>query len=93
MIIATSTSSSSPDSDNSQDPINSMNNQPVNDNQIGDDENRGRPVEDDESFMSRTLLDYAAPQATNARGPIKLSRLTEDPLSYDASTISILQNN
>jgi hypothetical protein len=47
----------------------------------------------EEQFVPRTLLDYTAPRATNARGPIKLPRLTGEPLSYGVSTISILQNN
>jgi hypothetical protein len=43
--------------------------------------------------MPRMLLDYAARQVTNARGPIRLPHLTEEPSSYGVSTISILQNN
>jgi hypothetical protein len=43
--------------------------------------------------MSRTLLDYATLRAIDVRGPIRLSCLVGDPPSYDASTISILQNN
>jgi hypothetical protein len=44
-------------------------------------------------FVPRTLLDYAALRATDMRGPIRLSRLTGEPPSYDTSTINILQNN
>jgi hypothetical protein len=48
---------------------------------------------DEEQFVLRTLLDYDAPRATDARGPIRLPRLTGEPPSYGASTINILQNN
>jgi hypothetical protein len=44
-------------------------------------------------FVSRTLLDYTAPRATDARGPIRLPCLTGEPPNYGAITISILQNN
>jgi hypothetical protein len=42
----------------------------------------------EEQFVPRTLLDYAAPRATDARGPIRLPRLTGEPPSYDVSTIN-----
>jgi hypothetical protein len=48
-----------------------MNAQPAN------GKNQGHPIEGDEPFVPRTLLDYAAPQATNARVPIRLSYLWE----------------
>jgi hypothetical protein len=43
--------------------------------------------------MPRTLLNYVAPRAIDARGPTRLPRLTREPQSYGASTINILQNN
>jgi hypothetical protein len=64
-----------------------MNAQPAN------DENRGQPIEGDEPFVLRTLINYAAPRAANFRGLTRHSRLVGDPHSYGASTISILQNN
>jgi hypothetical protein len=42
-------------------------------------------------FVPRTLLDYAASRATDARGPIRLPHIIREPPSYDVSTISILQ--
>jgi hypothetical protein len=43
--------------------------------------------------MPKTLLDFTTPRVTNARGPIRLSRLTDVPPSYGTSAINILQNN
>jgi hypothetical protein len=79
--------SSSPYSDKSQSPTNTMNEQPVN------GENWDWPIGGDEQFVPRTLLNYTAPQTVNVRSPIRLSRLVGDPPSYGASAISILQNN
>jgi hypothetical protein len=82
-----STSSSSSDLDNSLGRLNMINKQKesvmrITNNGVGD-----------EQFMLRILLDYIAPQIIDARGLIRLSRLTGDPSSYDVSTINILQNN
>jgi hypothetical protein len=44
----------------------------------------------DERFVPRTLLDYEALRATDARGPIRLLCLTKESHSYGASTINIL---
>jgi hypothetical protein len=60
---------------------------------IGNGENPPLDGAGKEQFVPRMLLDYAAPLATDARGPIRLPRLTEEPPSYGASTISVLQNN
>jgi hypothetical protein len=64
-----------------------MNEQPAN------RKNRGQPIGADETFVPRTLLDYAAPRAATARGPIRLPSLVGDLPSYGVSTISIFQNN
>jgi hypothetical protein len=59
----------------------------------GNDEDPSLGGASEGQFMPRTLLDYAAPRATDARGPIRLPRLTGEPPSYGPSTINILQNN
>jgi hypothetical protein len=69
-----------------------MNNQQEG-NHAGDDENLNQNRVGDERFVSRTLLDYAAPRATYVMGPIRLSRLMDEPPYYYTSTINIIQNN
>jgi hypothetical protein len=95
--ITPHTPRSFPDSDEPQTSTPIMNNQP---DGVGNRRNHTDNGEEpqfegakEEQFVSRTLLDYAAPRATDARGPIILPRLIEEPPSYGASTISIMQNN
>jgi hypothetical protein len=72
--------------------MSTMNNLPEG-HQADDGENRGWGVEEDGPFVPRTLLGYATPRAIDFRGPIRLPLIVGDPSSYDASMISILQNN
>jgi hypothetical protein len=89
-----STSSSFPDSDESQGLTTIMNNQSEgveNDrDHVCDSGNPNQNGATNERFVPITLLDYTTPQATDKKGLIRLPRLTGEPPNYGASIISIL---